>query len=169
MAMKSWVESANVAGTDFPLENLPYGVFRHDHTTRIGIAIGEQVLDLRACAERGLLSELEPEVVAACSEESLNVLMSLGPSAWSALRRQITTLLASDRADAQMQARVKPLLISMSDVACSCPRGSATIPISTLRFITQPAWESSSVLTIRCCPTTNMFRLATMAGRRRSW
>ena len=86
MAMKSWVESANVAGTDFPLENLPYGVFRHDHTTRIGIAIGEQVLDLRACAERGLLSELEPEVVAACSEESLNALMSLGPSAWSALR-----------------------------------------------------------------------------------
>ncbi len=121
MAMKSWVESANVAGTDFPLENLPYGVFRHDHTTRIGIAIGEQVLDLRACAERGLLSELEPEVVAACSEESLNALMSLGPSAWSALRRQITTLLASDRADARVQADVKPLLISMNDVAMQLP------------------------------------------------
>jgi fumarylacetoacetase len=119
--MKSWVESANVAGTDFPLENLPYGVFRHDHTTRIGIAIGEQVLDLRACAERGLLSELEPEVVAACSEESLNALMSLGPSAWSALRRQITTLLASDRADARVQADVKPLLISMNDVAMQLP------------------------------------------------
>jgi fumarylacetoacetase len=121
MAVKSWVESANVPGTDFPLENLPYGVFRHDHTTRIGIAIGEQVLDLRACAERGLLPELEPEVVAACSQESLNALMSLGPLVWSALRHQITALLAADRANSQVQAHVKPLLTSMREVAMQLP------------------------------------------------
>ncbi len=88
---------------------------------RIGIAIGEQVLDLRACVERGLLSELEPEVVAACSQKSLNALMSLGPRAWSALRREITALLAADRADLQVQARVKPLLISISEVAMQLP------------------------------------------------
>ena len=121
MAMKSWVESANLPGNDFPLENLPYGVFRHNQETRIGIAIGEQVLDLRACVERGLFSELEPVVTVACSQESLNALMSLGPSAWSALRRKIMNLLAADKADVQMQGHVKPLLISMSDVAMQLP------------------------------------------------
>ena len=44
--MKSWVESANEPGTDFPLENLPYGVFRYTHRTWIGIAIGDRILDL---------------------------------------------------------------------------------------------------------------------------
>jgi fumarylacetoacetase len=121
MAMKSWVESANEPGSDFPLENLPYGVFRHDHKTRIGIAIGQKVLDLRACAERGLLGELQPSAVAACSQESLNALMSLGEEAWSTLRRQITSLLAADRADTQLQAQVGPLLISMSDVEMQLP------------------------------------------------
>ena len=52
MAMKSWVASANEPGTDFPLENLPYGVFRHGKHTRIGIAIGDQILDVRAAAEK---------------------------------------------------------------------------------------------------------------------
>jgi fumarylacetoacetase len=121
MAMNSWVESANEPSTDFPLQNLPYGVFRHTQESRIGIAIGQQVLDLRACAARGLLSELQPNAVAACSQESLNALMSLGPQVWSTLRRQITTLLAADRADSQTQARVKPLLIPVRDVEMQLP------------------------------------------------
>jgi fumarylacetoacetase len=121
MAMKSWVESANEPDTDFPLENLPYGVFRDNGKTRIGIAIGQYVLDLRACAERGLLQELPPDIASACSEESLNALMSFGPRAWSALRRQITNLLAEDGAGGQMQARVTPLLISMRDVEMEVP------------------------------------------------
>ena len=54
--MKSWVASANQPDTDFPLENLPYGVFRHGQSTRIGVAIGDQILDLHACAQQGLLS-----------------------------------------------------------------------------------------------------------------
>ena len=52
MAMKSWVASANDPGTDFPLQNLPFGVFRNNQETRIGIAIGDRILDLRACVER---------------------------------------------------------------------------------------------------------------------
>jgi fumarylacetoacetase len=49
-ALKSWVESANTAGTDFPLQNLPYGRFRRggsEEAWRIGVAIGDQVLDLK--------------------------------------------------------------------------------------------------------------------------
>lgn len=48
--LRSWVESANLAGCDFPIQNLPFGRFRlrgSDHVFRIGVAIGDQVLDLR--------------------------------------------------------------------------------------------------------------------------
>jgi fumarylacetoacetase len=121
MAMKSWVESANEPSTDFPLQNLPFGVFRHNQESRTGIAIGQQILDLRACAEHGLFSELQPDAVAACSQESLNALMSLGPQVWSTLRRRVTTMLAADQADAQTQTRVKPILIPAREVEMQLP------------------------------------------------
>ncbi len=57
---ESWVASANDPASDFPIQNLPYGVFRHQEKTRIGIAIGDQILDLRACAEYDLLSPTSP-------------------------------------------------------------------------------------------------------------
>ena len=83
MAVKSWVESANDGQTDFPLENLPYGVFRHAHSTRIGVAIGDQILDPRArCASDGL-RRCPDDVVDACTASVLNPLMALGPKAWS--------------------------------------------------------------------------------------
>ena len=48
-ALDSWVESANDPATDFPIQNLPFGRFRRDDDSdwRIGVAIGDQVLDLR--------------------------------------------------------------------------------------------------------------------------
>jgi fumarylacetoacetase len=49
-ALRSWVDSANVPGHDFPIQNLPFGRFRTQphEAWRIGVAIGDQVLDLRA-------------------------------------------------------------------------------------------------------------------------
>ncbi len=50
-ALRSWVESANATGCDFPIQNLPFGRFRPaegDEPFRIGVAIGDQVLDLKA-------------------------------------------------------------------------------------------------------------------------
>ena len=120
MAMRSWVESANQPATDFPLQNLPFGVFRHAARRRIGIAIGDQVLDLRACAEQGLMGGLAADDIAACSSESLNSLMALGPRTWTALRRQLTGLLA-DSVDQQMRARVKPLLIPIREAEMQLP------------------------------------------------
>jgi fumarylacetoacetase len=119
--MKSWVESANLPNCDFPLENLPYGVFRHEDQTRIGIAIGDQVLDLRNCARSGLLDPLPPETTAACSRDCLNELMSLGPAVWSPLRHEVTTLLASEIADPQIQAQVNRCLIPMREVEMQLP------------------------------------------------
>jgi fumarylacetoacetase len=62
-ARRSWVESANAAGGDFPLQNLPFGSFRRAGTQeafRGGVAIGDQVLDLAALHELGLLEGAAP-------------------------------------------------------------------------------------------------------------
>ena len=58
MALKSWVASANNANTDFPIQNLPYGVFRYRGQVNIGVALGDQIVDLRGCASQDLLSGL---------------------------------------------------------------------------------------------------------------
>ena len=68
---ESWVASANDPASDFSIHNLPYGVFRHQQKTRIGIAIGDQILDLRACAEH---------VQAACDHD--DALIGLGVELW---------------------------------------------------------------------------------------
>jgi fumarylacetoacetase len=120
MAMKSWVEGANLADADFPLENLPYGVFAHEQQTHIGVAIGAQVLDLYACAEKGLLSALPADAVTACKAESLNKLMGLGAEVWTSLRRQLIELLI-DSAEPPEQERVKRLLISADEIEMLIP------------------------------------------------
>ena len=115
--MKSWVESANAPETDFPLENLPFGAFHHAHSTRIGIAIGDKVLDLRACATEGLLKPVGSEMVDACKANVLNPLMSLGLRAVSAVRREVTVLLT----DTQLRSRVEPRLIPAREVEMQLP------------------------------------------------
>ncbi|WP_348266452.1 fumarylacetoacetase [Edaphobacter sp. DSM 109919] len=121
MALRSWVTSANDAVSDFPIQNLPYGVFRHRERTRIGVAIGDQILDLHACASHGLLAPLSEEIIAACSAHLLNPLMSLGPESWSALRRHLSALLDADQADTQTQGRTEALLVPMRDAAMQLP------------------------------------------------
>src|ERR1035441_9245524 len=115
MALRSWIASANDPATDFPIQNLPYGVFCHRQQTRIGVAIGNQILDLHACADQGLLQGLPDELVKACCEKRLNTLMSLGPQSWSGLRSKVTALLNADAADSQTRDRVEPLLIAMNE------------------------------------------------------
>ncbi len=94
-ARRSWVEAANQPSTDFPLQNLPFGVFRpaSQPTPRPGVAIGDQVFDLSAAASSHLLPE---SVTPACREPTLNSLMALGPAAWSALRHRLSELLGAD-------------------------------------------------------------------------
>ncbi|XP_053952875.1 fumarylacetoacetase [Anastrepha ludens] len=77
-------------GSDFPLENLPYGVFstKSNLRKRIGVAIGQHVLDLA-----GVAQFYPPNVQDALNSESLNLLMSLGHSAWNAVRTRTRELL----------------------------------------------------------------------------
>lgn len=119
--LSSWVESANQPGSDFPIQNLPFGVFFLDgpnSPTAIGVAIGDRILDLHRCAQAGLLDGLSPATVAACSAISLNWLMGLGRAHWSALRKRLSELL---RAGSGHQAAVEPFLAPMDEVAMAVP------------------------------------------------
>ena len=120
MALKSWLASANDPGTDFPLDNLPYGAFQHAENSAIGVAIGDQILSLSACASRGLLAGLPGPLIEACRAMMLNSLMTLGPSSWSALRRAVTGML--DRSVApSLRARVEPCLLPMAEAVMLLP------------------------------------------------
>lgn len=96
--LRSWVESANQTGSDFPIQNLPFGVFRRQpqaEPPRIGVAIGDQILDLAACSQLGLLQELPGSVQIACAASSLNPLMALGRMASSGLRHHLSQFLGA--------------------------------------------------------------------------
>lgn len=99
--VQSWVDSAIDPETDFPIQNLPFGVFRRRGTKeppRIGVAIGAQILDVAACSRQGLLADAGEAVVRACQEPALNGLMALGQSAASGLRRILHALLTAGNA-----------------------------------------------------------------------
>ena len=115
--LKSWVTSANSATTDFPLNNLPYGVFANadDDELRCGVAIGDMVLDVTGMEEADLLS-LPEEFVFASGD--WNDFMYLGPDAWADFRSYITELLAEDSA---FRGKTERFLVPMTAVEMHMP------------------------------------------------
>ncbi|HEX7781255.1 MAG TPA: fumarylacetoacetase [Sphingobium sp.] len=104
-ARKSWVTSAQ-AHSDFPIQNLPFGVFSlQGDERRIGVAIGDMVLDLHACRSRGLLPSTGGD---ACLDDSLNRLMALSPAERSDLRRAISRLLSDSSFADQLSRDLHP-------------------------------------------------------------
>jgi fumarylacetoacetase len=102
--LKSWVESANRPGTDFPIQNLPFAVFRRpggSEAWRGGVAIGDQILDLAALHELRLLSGSAADALTACAQPTLNSFMALGDDAWSTLRGALSGLLSTGGKNAQ--------------------------------------------------------------------
>jgi fumarylacetoacetase len=95
---KSWVDSANFAGADFPIQNLPFGVFRpHGEEPRVGVAIGDRILDVAGMLSTGLLANEGVRGAAeACGSGSLNRMMALGSGPRKALRRRLHALLLKD-------------------------------------------------------------------------
>jgi fumarylacetoacetase len=95
-ALKSWLASANIAGCDFPIQNLPFAVFRRKgagEAFRGGVAIGDQILDLAAVAKSGFLKGEAAAAAQAGAQDKLNALMALGSEAWSALRLALSRAL----------------------------------------------------------------------------
>ncbi len=123
-AATSWVESANAPDTDFPLANLPFGVFRHDfeERPRVGIAIGDHVLDCLAAVHEGMFNDVDPSVRAALQSWSLNALMALGRDDARAVRRVAHRLLRADTAEGRRaQANASDLLVSMESIGLRVP------------------------------------------------
>jgi fumarylacetoacetase len=97
-ALTSWVASANEAGTDFPIQNLPYGRFRRAGTEdplRVGVAIGSQVLDLRLAAELCPWGDGIEELLQPLAAGDLAGFMNLDPPAWRAVRAALSLALAT--------------------------------------------------------------------------
>ncbi|WP_282091914.1 fumarylacetoacetase [Epibacterium ulvae] len=113
--LKSWVESANTSETDFPLNNLPYGVFSTDGTARCGVAIGDQILDLTALEAEGALT-LEGGPL--LQSGVWNDVMSAGPKVWAALRDQLQQGLT---AGAAQEAAFAAHLVAQADATMHMP------------------------------------------------
>jgi fumarylacetoacetase len=104
-ALRSWVGSANGEGCPFPIQNLPYGIFRRvggEEAFRAGVAIGDQILDLQAAHAAGAFSgfdELARQAAHAAAEGgTLNALMALDAAAWSELRLALSHVLRTGSA-----------------------------------------------------------------------
>ena len=107
--LRSWVVSANNGDTDFPLNNLPCGVFSvGGDDPRCGMAIGDCILDLAGLESAGLLTLAEDPVF---DVPFWNEVMELGPDTWARLRAEVTALLAEG---AKQQRDVEPYLVVQS-------------------------------------------------------
>ena len=114
--MRSWVAGANAPDCDFPLNNLPYGVFSTDGAQpRCGVAIGDSVLDLRAAEAAGLLPLAGGPYFPA---PAWNALMAAGPETWAALRADLIRLLSDGAAQAE---QVRPYLVPLSAARMHMP------------------------------------------------
>ncbi len=122
--LTSWVASAQ-DHPDFPIQNLPFGVFRRSGTSdtgSVGIAIGNQVLDLRAALDTIRLTGAARQAAEACDAPSLNRLLALGREHWSALRREISALLAADSPAYRQNKRLgEEILVSMAQAELLLP------------------------------------------------
>lgn len=110
MPLRSWVAGANDPACDFPIQNLPFGVFSTaDRGPRCGVAIGQMIVDLAACEAQGLL-----EASGTFDRPQLNDFIALGRPVWDRIRENLTKLLA-EGADQNLP------LVAMSDATLHLP------------------------------------------------
>ena len=106
MALKSFIDVP--PDSHFPLENLPFGVFKpRDGTARVGVALGDYVVDLAVLEAAGHFESLGIQLF---TGDSLNYFLSLGRPAWKSIRKILQNLLAADaptlRDNAKLRERV---------------------------------------------------------------
>lgn len=115
---RSWVASAN-GHPEFPLQNLPMGVFRAGSRARLAVAIGDELLDLQAAHELGALGELRSETAEAIQTETLNAWMALPAALRRELRQAVWRLLCENEPEGVIGARLE---------------GSLTLPRSSVKM-----------------------------------
>ncbi|MCO4839870.1 MAG: fumarylacetoacetase [Rhodobacteraceae bacterium] len=112
--LNSFVTSANSRDTEFPLNNLPYGVFSQGDHTRCGVAIGDFVLDVAALENQGLIDLGQPLLQSA----AWNPVMDAGSDIWDQLRALLIALLSEGSAD---QGAVEAALYPLAEVQLLMP------------------------------------------------
>ena len=119
-SLKSWVPVP--AGSDFPIQNLPFGIFKtNDSAPRVGVAIGESVLDLSAIAAAGLFDTI-PFDKNVFAQSSLNAFIALGKTITVAVRERISDLLNMNNQELQGNEALKSkALIKQSDAQMLMP------------------------------------------------
>jgi fumarylacetoacetase len=124
-ALQSWVDSANVKGADFPIQNLPLARFRlarhpadADERWRFGVGIGDQILDLRMAIAQCPWGEGVPELLAPLAEGDLKAYMALGVQAWRAVRQAVSAALALG---SEQGPFLELCLVPQADVEYSLP------------------------------------------------
>lgn len=124
-ALRSWIDSANDPAGDFPVQNLPMGVFRRrgtDEPPRVGVAIGDSALDLAECWQAGLFAGTPVEERDVFAQGRLNEFLAMGRAAWIAVRQRVSNLLRTDtptlRDDAALRARA---IVARADIEMLLP------------------------------------------------
>jgi fumarylacetoacetase len=123
-ALTSWIESANSPDTDFPIQNLPFGVFsrRGEVERRIGVAIGDKIVDVAESLSANLWSGEARDVARWCDRPTLNELMQAPKDSLSKFRARLSELLVGTPGD---EGAINPLppgaLVQMSDAKMHPP------------------------------------------------
>jgi len=119
-ALKSWVSSANDGISDFPIQNLPFAIFRPKNAVefRGGVAIGDQIVDLLLLRDADVLPADSQKLVIAAAKSELNEFMAMGPSAWSSLRLALSRALC---AGSEFENSLRACLVSQADVEYKLP------------------------------------------------
>ena len=120
-ALRSWVTSANAPDTDFPIQNLPLGMFRRAGSRaplRPGVAIGDWVVDLLAAVQAGVLTGAAADALQGTEAGTLNPLMARGAAGRRALRSALSVALADG---SPAQAALQPCLLAMDTLELGLP------------------------------------------------
>lgn len=136
----SWLETANWPGCDFPIQNLPHGVFSSEgRGPRGGVAIGDAILDLQALAEAGVVEQSVQPILAAAAEERLNRFVAMGSAAASQLRAELFRLLDAEEYDATVvRENRERFVVSQADAHLHMPLrvGSFTDFMTSVHHVT---------------------------------
>src|ERR1700746_2600273 len=120
MALRSFIEVAS--DSHFPLENLPFGIFQPKRgRPRVGVAIGDLIVDLSALEELGHFRSPEFQNQKVFSEDSLNLFLALGRPAWRKTRDILQHLLSADTPILRDDARLREIFHAQKDVAMKLP------------------------------------------------
>jgi len=117
--LTSWVASANAKGCDFPIQNLPFCLFRrtgHEEDFRGGVGIGDQIIDLKLASS--VLSGLAGQAALLGAQDSLNALMAAGVEHWSALRLALSRALRKGAAE---EKALSAALVPQADAEFAVP------------------------------------------------